>query len=116
MELLWLFVNFLPFLEGSLVGSQGRQNNGAKTQQAKRLYLNGRTFIQYSEAIFVPGVGGTPLYKPYRYVPPQRVGLFFAALVWNGYRLCRLRSFWSGIGHGFQGNCGSVWTYLLFQF
>ena len=25
----------------------------------------------------MPGVGGTPLYKPYRYVPPQRVGLFF---------------------------------------
>ena len=88
MELLWLLlVNILPFLEGSLVGSQGRQNNGAKTQQAKRLYLNARTFIQYSEAIFVPGVGGggggTPLYKPYRYVPPQRVGLFFAALFWK---------------------------------
>ena len=84
MELLWLLlVNFLPFFEGSLVGSQGRQNNGAKIQQAKRLYFNGRTFIQYSEAIFVPGVGSTPLYKPYRYVPPQRVGLFFAALVWK---------------------------------
>ena len=76
MELLWLFVNFLPFLEGSLVGSQGRQNNGAKTQQAKRLYLNGRTFIQYSEAIFVPGVGGTPLYKPYRYGRPKGWGFF----------------------------------------
>ena len=24
--------------------------------------------------------------------------------------------FWSGIGHGFQGNYESVWTYLLFQF
>ena len=34
------------------------------------------------------------------YVPPQRV---FA-------------SFWSGIGSGFQGNYGSVRTYLPFQF
>ena len=81
IELFWLLVNFLPFLEGYLVGSQGSQNNGAKTQQAKFLYLNARTFIQYSEAIFVPGVGGTPPYKPYRYVPPQRVGFFFAVLV-----------------------------------
>ena len=24
--------------------------------------------------------------------------------------------FWSGIRHGFRGNYGSVWTYLLFQF
>ena len=31
----------------------------------------------------------------------------------NGYRLC---SFWSGIECGFQGNYGSVGTYLLFQF
>ena len=23
---------------------------------------------------FCPGGGGTPLYKPYRYVPPHRVG------------------------------------------
>ena len=23
----------------------------------------------------LPGGGGTPLYKPYRYVPPQRVGI-----------------------------------------
>ena len=84
MELLWLLlVNFLPFLERSFVGSQGRQNNGAKTQQAKRLYFNGRTFIQYSVAIFVPGVGGTPLYKPYRYVPPQRVGFLRRFGIWK---------------------------------
>ena len=24
--------------------------------------------------------------------------------------------FWSGIGYGFWGNYGSVWTYLSFQF
>ena len=60
--------------------------------------------------------GGTPLYKPYRYVPPHRVG-FSAVLVWKrvytGYTLC---PFWSGIGFGFRGNYESVWTYLLFQF
>ena len=31
----------------------------------------------------------------------------------NGYTLF---PFWSGIGYGFQGNYGSVWTYLPFQF
>ena len=31
----------------------------------------------------------------------------------NGFGLC---PFWSGIGYGFQGNYGSVRTYLLFQF
>ena len=41
----------------------------------------------------VPGGGGTPLYKLYRYVPPHRVGfirrfglktgIHFAHLVWN---------------------------------
>ena len=30
----------------------------------------------------------------------------------NGYRLC---PFWSGIGYGFRGNYGSVWTYVWFQ-
>ena len=31
----------------------------------------------------------------------------------NGYGLC---PFYSGIGYGFRGNYGSVWTYLSFQF
>ena len=28
----------------------------------------------------------------------------------------RLYPFWSGVGHGFRGNHGSVWRYLSFQF
>ena len=42
------------------------------------------------------GGGGTPLYKPYK-------GKVFAP-------------FWSEKRYGFQGNCGSVRTYLSFQF
>ena len=59
-----------------------------------------------------PGGGGTPLYKPYRYVPPHRIGFLrrfglkrvhiLLILVWN--RVWFLR------------NYGSVWTYLSFQF
>ena len=52
--------------------------------------------------------GGTPLHKPFRYVPPhiRRVN----AQLWseNGYRLCL---FWSGIGYGFRGSYGRVWTH-----
>ena len=55
-----------------------------------------------------PGGGGIPLHKPFRYVPPhiRRVN----APLWseNGYRLCL---FWSGIGYGFRGNYGRVWTH-----
>ena len=48
--------------------------------------------------VCVGGGGGTPLYKPYRYVPPRRVGSSFAPF-WteNGYSFC---PFWSGIGNG----------------
>ena len=42
------------------------------------------------------GGGGTPLYKPYRYVPPQRVGF-----------LCRF---------SLKTCIVNVWTYLSFQF
>ena len=58
------------------------------------------------------GGGDTPLYKPYRYVPLQRV-VFAPFWSENWYRLCL---FWSGIGYGCRGNYGSVWTYLSFQF
>ena len=52
-------------------------------------------------------VGGvTPLYKPYMFVPPQRVAPFRS--------VCR--PFWSRIGYGIRGNNGSVWRYLSFQF
>ena len=59
------------------------------------------------------GGGDTPLYKPYRYVPPHRVGVFAPFWSENWYRLC---PFWSGIGYGCRGNYGSVGTYLSFQF
>ena len=56
--------------------------------------------------------GDTPLYKPYRHVPPQRVG--FLGLL----GLKTICSFGSGIGYGFRGNYGSVhvWTYISFPF
>ena len=46
--------------------------------------------------------------------PPPPKGMVCAPF-WseNGYRLC---PFWSGIGYGFRGNYGNVWTYLSFQF
>ena len=47
--------------------------------------------------------GGTPLQKPLCVAPWGRVLVLLAILVW--YRGC-----------GFRRNCGSVWTYLSFQF
>ena len=54
------------------------------------------------EQLHMGGGGGTSFYKPYRYVPPHRVGF--------------LRCFGLKIRLGFRGNFGSVWTSLLFQF
>ena len=51
------------------------------------------------------GGGGSPLSKPYRYVPPHRVGVFVPFWSESGYTLS---PFWSGIEYGFRGNCGSV--------
>ena len=56
------------------------------------------------------GGGGTPLYKLYRDVPLHRVGFLLR------FGLKTLSPFSSGIGYGFWGNYGKVWTYLLFQF
>ena len=56
------------------------------------------------------GGGGTPSYKLYRYMPPHRVGF----LLRSGLKT--LSPFRSGIGYGFWGNYGKVWTYLSFQF
>ena len=47
------------------------------------------------------GGGGNPLYKPFRYVPPHRVGFFAPFWSENGHTL---GPFWSGIGYGFRGN------------
>ena len=60
-----------------------------------------------------PPGGGTPLYKLYRYVPPQRVWFFAPFWSENGYRIC---PFWSGNGYGFRRNYGSVWTIYRFNF
>ena len=57
--------------------------------------------------------GGTPLHKLYSFVPPHRVGFLRRFWSENEYTLCQ---FWSRIGYGFQGNYGSGWTYLSFQF
>ena len=49
--------------------------------------------------------GGTPLYKPYRYVPPRRIYIYFLFFFWseNGSTFC---PFWSGIGYRFRWNYG----------
>ena len=44
------------------------------------------------------GGRGTPLYKPYRFVLPQRVGFLSRFRLKTG----RLRPFWSGMGYGFR--------------
>ena len=53
---------------------------------------------------FLPLGEETPLYKPYRHVPFQRVGF----LRRFGLKMGEDCSFWSGIGYGFRGNYGSV--------
>ena len=56
----------------------------------------------------------TPLYKPYRYVPPHRVGSSRRfGLKTVIHALCL---FWSGIRHGFRGNCGVDELIYRFQF
>ena len=48
---------------------------------------------QQTLATWGGGGGGTPFYKPFRYVLPKGLGLF-------GLNC----PFWSGIGYGFRGN------------
>ena len=48
----------------------------------------------------------TPLYNPYRYVPPHRIGVLrHFGLKRVFYKPC---PFWFRIGYGFRGNYGSV--------
>ena len=61
----------------------------------------------------LPGGWGTPLYKLYRYVPPNRVG--FLRRFGLNIHLHTLCPFWSGIGYGFRWNYGSIWTYLSWK-
>ena len=48
--------------------------------------------------------GGTPLYKPYRYVPPHRVGFLRRFGLKTG--IIYTLPIWSGMGYGFRGNYG----------
>ena len=50
------------------------------------------------------GGGGTPVYKPKMYVPPQRVGF----LTRFGLKTGIDSAHWSGVGYDFRGNYGSV--------
>ena len=61
-----------------------------------------------------PGGGGTPLYKPYRYVPHPRVGFLCRFGLKTGIHLNYFRLESSMIFKGI-GNYGSVWTYLSFH-
>ena len=47
-------------------------------------------------------------------MPPQRV--WFLRRIGLKMGMHFAHAFWSGIGYGFWGNYGSVWTYLSFQF
>ena len=68
-------------------------------------------------AVSVTGRGGaTHLSKLYRYVLPHRVGFLRRFGLKTGIGIHTLVAFWSGIGYGFRGNYGSVWTYLLIQY
>ena len=57
------------------------------------------------------GGGGTLLYKPYTYLPPQRVWFI-------GHFGClkTLCPFWFGIAYGFQGTFGSVHVRMYLSF
>ena len=61
-----------------------------------------------------PGGGeGTPIYKPYMYVPPQRVGFLRRLGLKTGIHFAHL-----GLESGMvlEGTCRSVRTYSWFQF
>ena len=68
------------------------------------------TFLGKSEN---PGGGGTPLYKPYMHVPPQRVGFLRRLGLKTGIGFAHL-----GLESGMvlEGTCRSAWTCSSFQF
>ena len=65
------------------------------------------------ELTVLPRVGGTSLYKLYRYVPSQRVGFLRCFGLKTGIHFSHFGLESSMI---FRGNYGSIWTYLSFQF
>ena len=68
--------------------------------------------IQMAVNINAPPPGGTPLYKLYRYVPPQRVDVRRFGLKTG----TNFAHFGSGIGYGFRGNYGSDERIYRFNF
>ena len=56
---------------------------------------------------------GSPLYKPYRYVPTQRVGFLHRFILTDGYRFC---PFLSAIGYDLRANYNCVSMCSSFQF
>ena len=89
-------------------GSGIRQNLGTDVRLGKKTFFGMATTkeveVRDQDSPFqtlTPGGRGTPLDKPYRYVPPQRVGFFEPFWSENRYRLC---PFWSGIGYDFREN------------
>ena len=71
--------------------------------------LSSKAMFTLCQIAFRAGGGrggeGAPLEKPYRCVPPQRVGVFAPFWSENGYTFC---PFWSGIGYVFREKYGSV--------
>ena len=68
--------------------------------------------LSFSYKITPPPGGGTPLYKSYRYVPPQRVWFLCHFDLTTGINFAHF-----GLESGivFQGTTG-VWKYLSFRF
>ena len=73
---------------------------------------NWPTYLLPSKTAGGGGKENTPFFKPYWHAAAPK-GMVFAPFRFeNGYKVY---PFWSGIGYGFRGNCGTVWTYLSFQ-
>ena len=70
--------------------------------------VNGACFLIVAELPTSAGATSHIRYVPSRSLVPK--GMVFGL---NG---CRLYPFGLGIGYGFQGNQGCIWTYLPFQF
>ena len=78
-------------------------------QKVLQCTVRGSTSLFYviivcCEDIYKRGGGGTPLYKPKRYVPPQRVGFLSRFGLKTGIDFAH----WTGIGYDFRGTYGSV--------
>ena len=70
--------------------------------QVRQVYFTSLLFAVRTST--TGGGGGTPLHKPKRYVPPQRVGF----LSHFGLKTGKDFAHWSGLGYDFRGTYGSV--------